>query len=326
MVSRALKRAGIKEVLIHSNQHYSPELSQIFLNEFAIHPDYNLNTLRSTPNQQTAAILITLEPILIKEKPDIVLVYGDCSTTLAAALCAAKLKIPVAHVEAGPRQYDMTIPEEINRVLTDHLSTYCFAPTSHCIENLKKESLRGLCLSGDVMLDLFLHFQPTITETPDYHDILVTIHRPINTDNPDRLISILNALEKIAKKATVLFPIHPRTRQSIEKNRIASGLAGSIHFHEPLSYIQTLAFLKGVKLVITDSGGLQKEAFFACVPCLTLDTTSPWPETVQAGWNRVVRPDELVEMAKNPPIGKTHDISIFGDGHAAEKIAEVLLK
>lgn len=321
MVSRALMGAGVEETLVHTNQHYSQELSQVFLDEFSIEPHYNLNIPPSTPNQHLAAILRDLEPIIQTEKPDMVLVYGDCSTTVAAALCASKLRVPVAHVEAGPRQFDMTIPEEVNRKLTDHLSTLLFCPTHQCVNNLIDEGLTHFHVTGDVMLDLFKRFWPNGGENHGAN-ILVTIHRPLNTDDPKRLWLILSALKEMARDHNVLFPVHPRTRQSID--RYGFNDLNGLHFSEPLGYLPTLAFLKDAKLVITDSGGLQREAYFARVPCLVLDKPSPWPEIVATDWQRLATPETLAKQLEPWKPGNDHDPFLFGDGHAAEKIAKLL--
>lgn len=324
LVNRELAKR-CKLILVNTGQHYSYEMADIFFQELGILPNHDLEVGSGSHAEQTAKTMLRLEPILMAEKPDVVLVYGDTNSTIGATLTAAKLGIPVAHIEAGPRQCDLKIPEEVNRITTDHLSTYCFAPTESCVDNLRDEGISPdrVFNTGDVMLDNFLHFSQQVHGTGLLNDtILVTLHRPINTDAPYRLKQILSALCRL--KEDIIFPMHPRTTLAVAGVSNES-LPQNIQVCKPFGYLEMLATLKNVRLVVTDSGGLQKEAFFAGVPCLTLDVCSPWPETVDAGWNRVVRPSELVEAVKEPPRGSAHDTSAFGDGQAHKKIVEVLV-
>jgi UDP-N-acetylglucosamine 2-epimerase len=258
--------------------------------------------------------MLGLEPILRKEKPDKVMVYGDTNTSVSAALTAAKMGIPVAHIEAGPRQYDLAIPEEINRVTIDHISTYLFAPTQHCANVLLMENIpiERIWTSGDVMLDNFMHFAPKCRE---YKYTLVTIHRPVNTDNEDRLNTIMDAVGKLDN---VVFPMHPRTRKSLRN-------PPSFKILEPLGYLDMMNILMESRLVITDSGGLQKEAFWAGVPCLNLDVRCLWPEIMETGWNRIVPPELIGKSAHDMPIGHISCGDTFGDGRAHKLIAEILV-
>jgi UDP-GlcNAc3NAcA epimerase len=328
MISRALMAAGIEETLVHTGQHYSPELSQIFLDEFAITPHYNLDIGQASPVQQTAAIMSKLEPILLTEKPDIVLILGDTTSALAGALCASKLRIPIAHVEAGPRQYSMDIPEEVNRKLTDHLSTLLFAPTHHSINNLWDEGLQhpGLHMTGDVTLDLFNQYWPS-AKALNNDFILVTIHHPLNTDNRKQLENIVDSIYKLQKTENIIFPAHPRTMAAISE--FASiNVYSHIGLRHPFSYLDTLSALKGAKLVITDSSGLQREAYFARVPCLVLDSPSPWPEIIETGWQKLATPATLAKLALTPwqLTPDDHNPQLFGNGHAAEKMVQILTK
>jgi UDP-N-acetylglucosamine 2-epimerase len=326
VVSRALAMAKIEETIIHTGQHYTETLSEIFLREFDILPNYSLGISPDSPNNQTAEILWKLEPLLIKEKPDLLLVYGDCTTTAAAAICASRLDIPVAHIESGPRQYSLSIPEEINRVMVDHLSSYLFAPTSLSVANLHNEHISPLRVwnTGDVMLDLFDLYYPK-AKTVDNGHILFTAHRPVNTDNHMRLKAIINAVNEISKSTEIIWPLHPRTKAAIKKS--GNLVSSNVSLAPPLSYLETLQALRGASMVITDSGGLQKEAFFAHKPTLTIDSSSPWPETISSGWNRVVMPADLTTLATTPwtPLHyHGNGSNPFGDGHAATKIANIL--
>jgi len=345
LVSRELRKKH-QEIIVHTGQHYDRELSDIFFEEMKIpRPDYNLGIGSNTHARQTGQMMIELETLFQKEKPDIVLVYGDTNSTLAAALAAVKLHIPVAHIEAGPRMYDKTIPEEVNRVVTDHISSLLFAPTPTCLDNLHREGLKeGVYLTGDVMLDCFLHFSKEAEKrTRILKDLgieqgsylLVTVHRASNTDSRDNLQEICLAFLELAKEKELVFPVHPRTEKYLKKYGLYQALANTpnIHLTKPVGYLEMLALTKNAAKILTDSGGLQKEAYFAKVPCITLDTVSAWPETVEDGWNIVVGGE-----TDQPQLQKVNIIyavrsfepnqkqqNIFGNGKAAEKICDLLV-
>lgn len=308
-------------VVVNTGQHYDYALSGIFFDELEMPgPDYDLHVGSGGHVTQVARVLDRIEEVIKKEKPDKVIVWGDTNSTLGAALAAVKMGIPVAHVEAGPRQYDLGIPEEVNRVVVDHISTYLFAPTQHCANVLLMENipLSRVWTTGDVMFDNFLRFAP---KTREHRHVLVTIHRPVNTDNADRLWSIIMALESIQVNAgigQVIFPAHPRTVHRLDGHR-----KSIVSMTEPVSYLEMLSLLCKANLVITDSGGLQKEAYWAGVPCLNVDVSGLWPELEEAGWNRVVDPVGLIDAAIDTHVGQSID-GVFGDGKAYKRIAEIL--
>lgn len=331
-VSRALRRVA-HEVLVHTGQHYDYGMSAIFFDELQIPPpDYNLKVGSGSHGWQTGQMLIHIEETLLKEQPDWVLVYGDTNSTLAGALAAVKLHIPLAHVEAGLRSFNREMPEEHNRVLTDHAADLLFCPTQTAADHLAQEGVtRGVHLVGDVMYDAVLYnialaeqrsgvLARLGLEPGSY--ALATIHRPSNTDDPARLQAILAALRALAAGCPVVFPVHPRTRQKL------TGLdahAPDFHLIEPVGYLDMLLLERHAKLILTDSGGVQKEAYFFAVPCLTLRRETEWVETVDAGWNRLVGddPSSIVQLAHSPrPAGSPPPL--FGDGHAAEQIAALL--
>ncbi len=351
-VYRAIKsidrKNRIKEVLVHTGQHYDYLMDQVFFEELELpRPDYHLGVGSGSHGKQTALMLERIEAVLEKERPDIVIVYGDTNSTLAGALGAAKLKIPVAHIEAGLRSYNREMPEEINRVLTDHLSYYLFCPTEHAVRNLEKEGIidgKGRLVRdvGDVMYDSILYYSQIAerkskilrdlnlstsdSSHSDYY--LVTIHRAENTDNPKRLKSILKALNKIGKEEVVIFPIHPRTKKMINNYRLAKETS-NIKLIEPVSYLNMLMLEKNANLILTDSGGVQKEAFWLRVPCITLREETEWVETVQSGWNILAGIDtdriiEAVKSAKRVGFSKRKK-SFFGDGKASQKIVSILM-
>jgi UDP-GlcNAc3NAcA epimerase len=330
-VSRHLRRAH-QEVLVHTGQHYDEQLSDIFFAELDLPaPDHHLGVGSAPQGRQTAQMLERLEEVLLQEKPERVLVYGDTNSTLAGALAAVKLHIPLAHVEAGLRSYDRRMPEEINRVLTDHCADLLFCPSATAVENLAREGITaGVHLVGDVMYDSLLQQLPderaareTLSQqglSPREY-VLVTVHRAANTDDPARLGAILRALAELELPA--VFPIHPRTRKAMA----AAGLspAPNVRLREPLGYREMLSLERHARTILTDSGGVQKEAFFLGVPCVTLRDETEWPETVECGWNVLAGADRerIVAAAKRPaPQGERP--LLFGDGHAAEKIVRSL--
>lgn len=324
---------GITEILIHTGQHFDPEMSAVFFSELAIpRPAIDLGVGAGAPSAQTAAIMTALEPRLAEIVPDIVVVYGDTNSTLAGALAAAKLDVPVAHVEAGCRSHDRAMPEEINRVLTDHAASLLFCATPGAVRELAREGLtRGVHQVGDVMLDLLRRRAPEAGRADEVlatfqvarkRFVLATVHRAGNTDRPDRLLAILQALDRLPEP--VLFPIHPRTRQAIA--RLGWAPAGRLRIVDPVGYLEMLALVQGARVVVTDSGGVQKEAFFLETPCVTLRETTEWPETVDAGWNRLVGadPDAIRDAAAGWQPAAPARTDAFGDGTAADRIGRVL--
>ena len=332
VVSAALRQHH-REILVHTGQHYDDEMSARFFRELGIPaPDYHLGIGSGTHGEQTGRMLPAIEQLLVREKPGIVLVYGDTNSTLAAALAAAKLNVPVAHVEAGCRSFDRTMPEEVNRVLTDHVAALLFCPTPRAVALLADEGLtRGVHHVGDVMLDLLRQRLPQIEARSRVLEdltlssrryVAVTIHRAANTDQTDRLASILEALEAIAEP--VVFPVHPRTRQVIAARSAA--LAPHIRLIDPLGYDDMVALMRHARMVLTDSGGVQREAFYVGTPCLTLRDTSEWPETIEAGWNRLVGADReaIVAAVRSFTPSGAPDTRAFGEGRAAARITELL--
>jgi UDP-GlcNAc3NAcA epimerase len=338
----------IDHVLVHTGQHYDVELSKIFFDELGIpKPDYNLGVGSDTHARQTARMMIAIEDTLVSAKPDLALVYGDTNSTLAGALAAVKLHIPVAHVEAGPRMFDRDIPEEVNRVLTDHVSSLLFAPTQTSVDNLKREGItRGVYPTGDVMLDSFLEFSRIAAKKSKILErlqlskgeyMLATVHRAGNTDNRENLKSIIEAFLSTGEK--IIFPVHPRTRKMLKELNLNLNLnlvsqsqsqcqsQSNVLMIPPVGYLDSIMLTRNARKVLTDSGGLQKEAYFSKVPCITLDDSTGWPETVEDGWNVLVgsNKDKIIEAVEHfEPEGKQR--KVFGDGTAAEKIVDILAR
>jgi UDP-GlcNAc3NAcA epimerase len=333
-VSRVLRKEHT-EVLVHTGQHYDYGMSQVFFDELDIaKPDVNLGIGSGSHGRQTGEMLIGFEEVLLAERPDWVLVYGDTNSTLAGALAAAKLQIPVAHVEAGLRSFNRAMPEEHNRVLADHCSDLLFCPTQTAVDNLAREGItRGVHMVGDVMYDAAMqhgtvalqrsHILEFLNLTPKGF-ALATIHRPYNTDDPARLQEILNALGALGMP--VVFPVHARTRDRLAQINNPQSTIHNLKPVEPLSYLDMLALEQTAALILTDSGGVQKEAYFFAVPCITLRPETEWVETVAAGWNRLAWGDTataIVELARGPlPIEPPPPI--FGDGRAAKRIVEII--
>lgn len=338
-ISHAIKEKytdSITEDILHTGQHYDDNMSGQFFSELNIpQPKYNLGVGSGSHGAQTAAMLKGIEDILLSEHYDGMLVYGDTNSTLAGALAAAKLHIPVFHVEAGLRSFNRSMPEEINRVLTDHTATLLFAPTQTAVQNLRKEGFtdRQIVFSGDVMLDNLIYYGRRITPSHPTQEgggysILATVHRDFNTDNPARLKNILSALNSIAEHygTKILFPVHPRTRKKIQEFNLQLP-SSNFHVVEPLSYIESLTAIKSAKIVLTDSGGLQKEAFFCGRPCVVLRPETEWVEIVEAGAAILTDADCGRIVAA---VEKLWDTTLpsptqFGDGHAAEKILENII-
>ncbi len=300
-VSRVMRddySGKIQEVLIHTGQHYDDNMSKIFFDDLEIpHPQYNLEISANQHGAMTGRMLEGIEKVLLQEKPDWVLIYGDTNSTLAGALAASKLHIPIAHVEAGLRSFNKKMPEEINRILTDHVSSLLFCPTETAVHNLQAEGIQqGVHNVGDVMYDIALFYrhrareQSTVMETLGLMHggfALATCHRAENTDDPKRLEAILAALADISKPLPVVLPLHPRTRKLIAEYGLSHHLE-SLIVSDPLSFLDMMALEQAAKVIITDSGGVQKEAFFYGVPCITLRNETEWVETVDSGWNQLV--------------------------------------
>jgi len=327
-VSRVLRKDH-QEILIHTGQHYDANMSDIFFDELHIpRPDFHLGIGSGRHGAQTGAILEKVEEVLIQETPDALLVYGDTNSTLAGALAASKLHIPVIHIEAGLRSFNRRMPEEINRILTDHLSSWLSCPTETAVKNLAAEGItQGVSKDGDVMYDAFLYNLTLAKEKSNILQklglkpksyILCTIHRAENTDDPARLTQILKALAKIS--LPVVLPLHPRTRKIVHELGLTS-LLDRVNVLEPVGYLDMIALEAHTSKLVTDSGGVQKEAYFAGVPCITMRDETEWVETVDVGWNHLsgANEEKILEAVElfTPPDNRP---SIFGDGKAAEKI------
>ena len=330
-VSRLL-RAKHDEFLLHTGQHYDDAMSDLFFRQLAIPaPDRNLEVGSGPHGAQTGAMLAGIEAVAVEHRPDLMLVYGDTNSTLAGALAAAKLHVRVAHVEAGLRSYDRRMPEEINRIVADHVSTLLLCPSDAAVRNLAKEGITdGVRMVGDVMFDAF---QQNLERARDgskilgelgiqpggYH--LLTVHRAENVDRPDRLLGILKGVAAADKP--VIFPAHPRTRAAMRER--AMDVGSNLRIIDPVGYLEMLVLEEGAEAIVTDSGGVQKEAYFAGRPCITLRDSTEWTETIDAGWNVLVGtdPERIADAVRNfrpttprPPF--------FGDGHAAEKVVAAI--
>jgi UDP-N-acetylglucosamine 2-epimerase len=330
-VSRALRAAAHAEYLVHTGQHYDVAMSDVFFTDLGMRaPDVNLGVGSGLHGQQTGEILARVERVLLDQSPDGVIVYGDTNTTLGAALAACKLRIPLAHVEAGLRSYNRSMPEEHNRVLTDHCADLLFCPTATAKRNLEQEGItRGVFVVGDTMTDSLLEFGEMAERTSTALErfgltskqyVLVTLHRPYTADDPSVLSDVLSTLATIDEP--VIFPVHPRTRQRIDSLGVARSFWPRHHqLVDPLGYLDMLKLTRNARLVLTDSGGLQKEAYCFEVPCVTVRPETEWVETVQAGMNVVVGHDRKAILAavarrdwpQNPP-------RAYGDGTAATQI------
>jgi UDP-N-acetylglucosamine 2-epimerase (non-hydrolysing) len=333
VVSRQI-RSKNEEILVHTGQHYDDEMSDVFFDELGIpEPDHNLGIGSKSHGEQTAEMIIGLEDLIERHTPDVVLCYGDTNSTLAAAIVASKMDVELAHVEAGLRSFNREMPEETNRVLTDHASDILFAPSERAVSNLDTEGISTDVYSvGDVMYDSLLWARDkadsisTIREDLDIEEkayILSTVHRPRNTDNPDRLRDIIQTL--VSESRPVVFPAHPRTVKQLEKYDLYDVAESELILTEPLGYLDFVSLQAGADIIVTDSGGIQKEAFFLDVPCVTLREETEWTETVECGSNVLVGADteKLEDALANPPISDT-DAQPYGDGDAAEKIVNRL--
>ncbi|MDN4592752.1 UDP-N-acetylglucosamine 2-epimerase (non-hydrolyzing) [Polycladomyces subterraneus] len=332
-VSRKLREKGT-EVLVHTGQHYDKSMSDVFFEELNIPaPDYHLGVGSKSHGAQTGEMLAKVEEVLLAEKPDCLLVYGDTNSTLAGALAAAKLHIPVAHVEAGLRSFNRRMPEEINRVLTDHVSRWLFCPTETAVRHLKNEGITdGVHLTGDVMMDAVLYNRQLADEKSNVLDrlglssrsyVLVTLHRAENTDVPERLEGIVRALNQLSVPAVL--PLHPRTRGKLAQTGLTIDNP-NVRVIEPVGYLDMLQLESHAKKILTDSGGVQKEAFFVSVPCITMRDETEWTETVELGCNILVGADtdKILDAVERFEVDFSSIAPVFGDGHAADHIAERL--
>lgn len=325
-VSRAIRASGdFREIMVHTGQHFDEMMSDVFFRELEIgKPEVNLAINGGSHGAMTGQMLEGIERCLIERKPDWVLVYGDTNSTLAGALAAAKLHIPVVHVEAGLRSFNRRMPEEVNRVLTDHVSALLLSPTMTGVRNLENEGItRGVHHVGDVMYDAMLHAQMRSRETSTILSelglaeggyALATIHRAENTDDLARLQKVMDAINETAAGLPVILPVHPRTRQAVQRHGTKLGAIRTI---DPVGYIDMVRLLDGATVVLTDSGGLQKEAYFARRPCVTLRDETEWTETLDHGWNR---------LWTTPDWAPRSDIADYGTGQAAEAVLDAVRK
>lgn len=315
-------------VTIHTGQHYDKNMSDIFFEELKIKPPtYTLNIGSANHGNQTGQMMIEIEKIIEHEIPDFLLVYGDTNSTISGALVASKLNIPIIHIEAGLRSYNRKMPEEINRVLTDHLSQLLFCPTETAIENLLKEGIVENCFNvGDVMFDMIrISKERKIVTENNFHEFyFATIHRPYNTDNKDRLVYLLNSLNSLTRK--VVFSIHPRTKHKMELWGIEFDLFPNIQFIDPVSYFESLNYQLNSTAIITDSGGIQKEAYILKKKCVTIRTETEWIETLEGNWNTLMFEDLTnLQVVLNDKMSH-YSANIYGDGYAAEKILKIIYK
>ncbi|MCM3162578.1 non-hydrolyzing UDP-N-acetylglucosamine 2-epimerase [Metabacillus litoralis] len=330
-VSREIRK-NHQEIIIHTGQHYDANMSDIFFEELNIpKPDYHLNVGSGSHGVQTANMLISIEEIILKEKPDYVLVYGDTNSTLAGSLAASKLHIPIVHIEAGLRSFNKKMPEEVNRILTDHVSEFLFCPTDTAVKNLENENItRNVFNVGDVMYDAVIYNQDIADSSTLLSDLgltkddfyLITVHRAENTEDRDRITGILDAFAKV--EGTKVWPIHPRTKNKLASYGINLDSIPGLKVIDPIGYLDMLALEKNAKKILTDSGGVQKEAYFVKTPCVTLRDETEWVETVEQGANILVGADtnKIVEAVQAP--SNSEYPPIFGDGNTSEKIVKLL--
>lgn len=332
-----LLRARAEEILVHTGQHHDDTLSRIFFDELGLPaPEVQLGVAGGSNTSQTARMLSALEPVIADATPDVVLVYGDTNSTLAGALAAVQTRVPVAHVEAGMRSFDRAMPEEVNRVLTDHLAALLLCSSPLAVENLRAEGISAAVKVGDVMIDVATAVQARARGQVDLveaHDLtpgrylLVTAHRSGNVDSAERLSQLVELLLGLGHEQQLLFPLHPRTRARLTEFGLLDRLSSSpqIQICEPVGYVELNALLCNARAVVTDSGGLQKEAYLAGVPCVTLRDSTEWVETAEAGWNTLVDlslPAALKALASPAPAARP---ALYGDGHAGERVVDALL-
>jgi len=342
VVSRSLRAIkDVEEFLVHTGQHFDENMSKVFFDEMGIpKPSANLGISGGTHGHMTGEMLIKIEELLIKQKPDCVLVYGDTNSTLAGALASSKLNIPCVHVEAGLRSNNRAMPEEINRILTDHACDLLFAPTSNAVNCLLREGINceKIVRTGDVMLDAAIFYgekakaQSTILEhlsLSEKNYALCTIHRAENVDSLDTLEWLIEGLAKVAERFPIILPIHPRTRECIENFGLFNQLSSRIRVIEPVGYLDILRLENSASIILTDSGGMQKEAFFQKVPCVTLRSETEWTELLRRGHNRLARPlvDSIFEKCCEAiDMDTDWGIDLYGDGHSSDLIVSSILK
>ena len=342
-LSKAIvERPGVEEVLLHTGQHYDQNMSDVFFDELGLPtPKYKFDLGGGSHGEMTARQLIEIEKVLIVEEPDICVVYGDTNSTLAGALAAAKVLVPIAHIEAGLRSFNRKMPEETNRILTDHVSKWLFAPTRSAVDNLTREGFApgAVHLVGDVMYDVTRLF----IESPERQTSIVnalglatgefavaTVHRQENTDDPARLVAVLGALADLTARMQVVLPIHPRTAKMARQVPAAAELLDLLTRVDPLGFFDLATLLSSARLVVTDSGGLQKEAYFHGVPCVTARDETEWVELVTSGWNRLPKTmtrrdlSAAIDDALESP--RPERTNAYGDGRAAEAILDVLCR
>ncbi len=342
-ISRAIRNnyaSNIEEIIVHTGQHHDENMSQIFFDELDIpKPKFNLEISGGSHGVMTGKMLEGIERVLLQERPDYLLIYGDTNSTLAGAISAAKLHIPIAHVEAGLRSFNMRMPEEINRILSDRVSSLLFCPTQTAVNNLASEGIKkGVYEVGDVMYDVALFYKEKakknsrITSTlglSNKNFVLATCHRAENTDDPKSLKDILVAFSEIAKEIPLILPMHPRTKKLIGEHNL-NPLLGTIITTEPLSFLDMVALEQDAKMILTDSGGVQKEAFFYNTPCITLREETEWVETVSLGWNQLVGANTkaIIQAAEKINMGAipVAQNNPYGNGNASQEICQYLLK
>jgi UDP-GlcNAc3NAcA epimerase len=332
LLSNAIRKTHT-EILVHTGQHYDYLMNEVFFRDLGLcAPEHNLGVGSASHAVQTGEIMIRMEQVLLQEKPDCVIVRGDTNSTLGAAIAAVKIGMPVVHVESGMRSHNRAMPEEINRILTDHLSNLLFCSTDSAVHNLSLEGIDvGVHCVGDVMCDAALYFAPFAAARSQVRErlglrakdyLLVTVHRSSNTDQIENLRQIFHALNQL--KSQVVFPVHPRTQSVLKEANIEART--HIKLIEPVGYLEMLDLENGARKILTDSGGVQREAYYLGVPCITLRDETEWVETVEDGWNvlvgsdasRIVDAVECFEPSRGKPAGR------YGDGHASEKIVEIL--
>jgi UDP-GlcNAc3NAcA epimerase len=335
-----VQHPGIEEVMIHTGQHFDANMSDVFFAELGMSmPEYRLDIHGGHHGEMTGRMLEGIERVMLQERPDVTLVYGDTNSTLAGALAAAKLHIPVAHIEAGLRSFNMRMPEEVNRILTDRISTWLYAPTEEAVDHLRREGADPASVHnvGDVMYDVALHHGERASRLGssaveqlgllDKGYVLVTIHRAENTDYIERLQIIVSALIEISHQIPVVWPLHPRTRGVLDRAGLLDELTRTVQLIEPLGYLDMVQLERSAAVIATDSGGIQKEAFFHGVPCVTLRDETEWVELVTSGWNQLTPPTDsaaIVSAILNG-IGRVgSDIKPYGEGGAANRIVQVL--
>lgn len=340
VVSEAIRESGaFQEVVVHTGQHFDANMSDVFFDELGMtKPAYHLDIHGGGHGAMTGRMLAEVERVLLAEKPDAVLVYGDTNSTLAGALAAVKLHIPVAHVEAGLRSFNMAMPEEVNRILTDRISRWLFTPTALAAAQLRREGVADALIVpvGDVMYDAALHHGARVDANgrmlgqlglkPAGY-VLTTVHRAENTDDARRLSVVVSALLAVAARIPVVWPLHPRTRGVLEREGWLARLSAAVRVIDPVGYLDMVELEKHAAVIATDSGGVQKEAFFYRVPCITLRDETEWVELVEAGWNRLAPPldsDAVCRAVMGAVGSRGQDVEPYGEGDAADRIAQRL--